>query len=107
MLLRSTHSRIPALSPIPSQRLSANFPAMSPALLDGLFWASVVSCAVAQLFILRAVFRTLPPRSPSADAPNVPMPHRLQEIVWAILPAFLLAAAFIWAWRAMHPISPQ
>ncbi len=78
---------------------------MSPALLDALFWVAVVCCAVAQLFIMRAVFRVLPPRAPSPDAPAVPMPHRLQEIGWAILPAFLLAAAFIGAWRAMHPTS--
>jgi len=80
---------------------------MSPALLDGLFWVSVVCCAIAQLFILRAVVRTLPPRSASADAPNVPMPHRAQEIAWAILPAFLLAGAFYGAWRLMHPVFTQ
>ena len=78
---------------------------MSPALLDALFWAAVGTCAVAQLFILRAVFRVLPPRSSSPDAPNVPVPHRMQEIAWAILPAFLLAGAFIGAWRVMHPTS--
>ena len=80
---------------------------MSPALLDGLFWVAVVCCAIAQLYILRAVFRTLPPRPTSVDALNVPMPHRQQEIVWAILPAFLLAAAFYGAWRSMHPVFPQ
>jgi len=76
---------------------------MSPILLDGLFWMTVVCCIVAQLFILRAVFRVLPPRSATAEASGVPAPHRTQEIVWAILPAFLLAAVLIGAWQLLHP----
>jgi len=81
------------------------FTVMSTGLLDALFWVAVVGCGISQLFILRAVFRTLPPRSLSPDAPSVPVPHRLQEIVWAVLPAFLLIAVFVGAWRVMHPVS--
>jgi len=84
---------------------SLPFCIMSTGILDGLFWGAVVCCVVAQLFIMRAVVRVLPPRSASPDASNVPMPHRLQEIAWAILPAFLLLAAFVGAWRLMHPSS--
>ncbi len=78
---------------------------MSTGLLDALFWVAVVGCAISQLFILRAVFRTLPPRSSSPDAPSVPVPNRPQEIAWAILPAFLLVAVFLGAWRVMHPVT--
>ena len=35
-------------------------PDMSTRLIDALFWVAVVACAVAQLFILRAVFRISP-----------------------------------------------
>jgi hypothetical protein len=77
---------------------------MSTGLLDAFFWIAVVGCAVSQLFILRAVFRTLPPRSSSPDTPSVPVPHRLQEIAWAVLPAFLLVAVFVGAWQVMHPV---
>jgi hypothetical protein len=78
---------------------------MSTALLDAFFWIAVVGCAISQLFILRAVFRTLPPRVSSDEASSLPVPHRLQEIGWAILPAFLLIAVFVGAWRALHPDS--
>ncbi len=76
---------------------------MSPAFRDGLFWVAVASCAVSQLFILRAVLRVLPSTDASAEPSGVPSPNRTQEIVWAILPAALLGAAFFGAWRAMHP----
>lgn len=98
---------------------------MSTALRDAIFWIAVASCAVAQLFIIRAVFRTAvrPPASdasrsdvtPGAAAPTpadlrparlVPMPRRPIEIAWAILPAVLMIAAFVGAWRLMHPDSP-
>lgn len=78
---------------------------MSPILLDGLFWTAVVCCLVAQLFILRAVFRVLPASAPAPDGSGVPIPHRLQEIVWAILPAFLLIGVFLGAWRTLHPVA--
>lgn len=85
---------------------------MSPVLLDVIFWISVACCAVAQLFILRAVFTVVAqPPSDTADATaratrsTVPMPKRTLEIAWAILPSFLLAAAFVAAWRQMHPSS--
>ncbi len=69
-------------------------------LLKPLFWVAVVCCAVAQLYILRAVFRVIPAETASA---NVPLPRRRIEIAWAILPAGLLVLVFIGAWRTMKP----
>ena len=79
---------------------------MSTRISDAIFWVAVVACAIAQLFILRAVFRVTPGASSStesiAEASGVPTPHRLTEIVWVLLPVLLLALAFFGAWRAMH-----
>ena len=86
---------------------------MRPVMLDALFWTAVLACAVAQFFILRAVLRpaTLPSVNAGVD-PGSPLPvrvqsGRVQEIVWAVLPALLLAGAFVLAWRAMHPAAPS
>ncbi len=71
---------------------------LSPAAATSIFWVAVAVCAVAQLFIMRAVFRTLP------DAPTnraVPAPRQWAEVVQAILPIGGLAALFYGAWRAM------
>jgi hypothetical protein len=82
---------------------------MSTRFFDAIFWIAVVACAVAQLFILRAVFRVTPVGSVAkgtvADASGVPTPHRLTEIVWVLLPVALLVLAFVGAWRQMHPVS--
>jgi hypothetical protein len=82
---------------------------MSTRISDAIFWVAVVACAIAQLFILRAVFRVTPSAGSSsesiAEASGVPAPHRLTEIVWVLLPVLLLALAFFGAWRAMHPAS--
>ncbi|MEO7520428.1 MAG: hypothetical protein ABIW79_01300 [Gemmatimonas sp.] len=82
---------------------------MRPVLLDALFVIAALSCAVAQFFIIRAVLRpsALPLesalRSPGADSLARRQSSRVQEIVWAVLPSLLLAAAFVFAWRVMHP----
>src|SRR4051812_17356346 len=86
---------------------------------DGIFWIAVASCALAQIFILKAVFRVTPgaaangssahgvtSSAPEGESVSVPTPHRLTEIVWVILPVALLALAFVGAWRAMHPAVP-
>ena len=87
---------------------------MRPVILDALFWTAVLACAVAQFFILRAVLRPSPLPSVNAgvDAGASPLPVRVQsgrtqEIVWAVLPSLLLAAAFVLAWRVMHPAVPS
>lgn len=53
---------------------------------------------IAQLFILRAVLRTLQTTPASS---SVPAPRRAAEIFWAIIPVFGLIAAFWGAWRAL------
>jgi heme/copper-type cytochrome/quinol oxidase subunit 2 len=86
---------------------------MRPVILDALFWVAVSGCAVAQFFILRAVLRPMAvpfadsaPSSTGADLPVRRQSGRTQEIVWALLPSLLLAAAFVLAWRVMHPAAP-
>jgi hypothetical protein len=71
---------------------------LPPAVVTALFWSAVVACVIAQLFILRAVFRTLPNLPTSSQ---VPTPHRLTEILWVVLPVGGLVAAFVGAWRAL------
>lgn len=93
---------------------------LSQNIYDGIFWIAVASCAVAQIFILRAVFRVTPPATtigstangltssaPEGEMVSVPTPHRLTEIVWVILPVALLVLAFVGAWRVMHPSLPD
>lgn len=72
---------------------------LPPALGAALFWLAVVACGVAQFFIMRAVFRTLP-AAPTSSA--VPAPRRWAEIVQVILPIAGLVALFYGAWRAMQ-----
>ena len=86
------------------------FSPMPPVLLDVLFWIAVFGCAVAQFFIIRAVLKPnagLPAesalRAPSETLPARRQSGRTQEIVWAVLPSLLLGAAFVLAWRTMHP----
>jgi hypothetical protein len=74
---------------------------LSPTISTALFWLAVVVCSVAQLFIMRAVFRTLP-AAPTNSA--VPAPRRWAEIVQVLLPIFGLVALFYGAWRAMHSV---
>jgi uncharacterized oligopeptide transporter (OPT) family protein len=93
---------------------------MSTVYRDAIFWIAVASCAVAQLFIIRAVIRTaIRPSAPSvlpAENPSpaddsrtnrsIPVPRHSVEIAWAILPIALIVAAFVGAWRLMHPGTP-
>jgi heme/copper-type cytochrome/quinol oxidase subunit 2 len=82
---------------------------MSPAVSDGIFWAGAVACAIAQLFILRAVFvpeAPAPAGSPAEAgraAGRLRRPSRPLEIAWAVLPAVGLVLLFLWAWQLQHP----
>lgn len=89
---------------------------MSTQLSDAIFWIAVAACAIAQIFILRAVFRVTPTgvtagsensSTPDGQRVSVPSPHRLTEIVWVVLPVVLLIAVFVLAWRTMHPAVPD
>jgi len=87
---------------------------VNPVVMGALFWAAVLGCAVAQFFILRTAFRPLAPDTDPGSASGteeattrsrmIPSSRRPMEIVWAILPVFLLAAAFYLAWQTMHPM---
>ncbi|BAH39621.1 MAG TPA: hypothetical protein DGD08_14290 [Gemmatimonas aurantiaca] len=71
---------------------------LPPGVSAALFWLFVAACVIAQLFILRAVLRTLQTTPASS---SVPAPRRAAEIFWAIIPVFGLIAAFWGAWRAL------
>ena len=66
---------------------------------DGLFWASVACCAVAQYLIIRSVGgqRHLP-----EPAARLPRQRSAVELLWAVVPAVALAALFVVTWRTMH-----
>lgn len=68
-----------------------------------LFVVAAIACLVAQFFIIRAVVRVVPSVTGS---PHVPAPRRAMEIAWAILPAVLIIAVFVGAWRLMSPAPP-
>ena len=72
---------------------------MSVSLSDAIFWVAVVCSAIAQLAILRSVVVS-PTSVPSADPET--RGRRVAEIAWAVLPGFVLAALFVYTWRAMH-----
>ncbi len=83
---------------------------VNPVVVGALFWTAVLGCVVAQFFILRTAFRPLAPSDadsadPAVRSRMIPSSRRPMEIVWAILPVFLLAAAFYLAWQAMQPMS--
>lgn len=71
---------------------------ISPTVAKTLFQIGVAACAIAQFFILRAVFRTLP-AAPASD--SVPSPIRWAEVFWVIIPVFALAGALWGTWRAL------
>jgi hypothetical protein len=62
-------------------------------LRESIFWIAAIICVVAEIAILRSMFRgsrvATPDRSPAVDA-EVPRGRPVAEIVWAILPAVAL-----------------
>jgi heme/copper-type cytochrome/quinol oxidase subunit 2 len=72
---------------------------MNPMLADAIFWIAVVSCAVAQIAILRSTFVA---RAGYATSPARRPATRLEEIVWAVAPAVALGTLLVFTWRAMH-----
>ena len=74
---------------------------------DAIFWVGVVSCAVAQIAILRSVLRTRRARDTGAGGGHeVPRPRFAVEVAWAVVPAIALAMLLVATWRTMHPTSP-
>jgi heme/copper-type cytochrome/quinol oxidase subunit 2 len=76
--------------------------AVPSSVLDVLFWTAAVACAIAQYFIVRAVWKVIPS---GISSPDVPAPRRALEIMWVLLPVLLLAGAFAGTWRHLHPAS--
>jgi heme/copper-type cytochrome/quinol oxidase subunit 2 len=72
---------------------------------DGLFWASVACCVVAQFFIVRSILRTHHVPGPGAS----PMPIRRGglELLWAVVPAVALAVLLFYTWRAVQHNAPR
>ena len=68
--------------------------------LQVLFWTGALACLIAQFFIVRAVWKVIPSVTGS---PSVPEPRRALELLWVLLPVVLLSAAFVGAWRNLHP----
>lgn len=63
-----------------------------------IFWIAAALCVVAEIAILRSMFRgsraVSPDRSPAVDA-DVPRARAAGEIVWAVLPAIVLLAVLL------------
>ena len=87
---------------------------MNASLAAFLFWISVAVCAVAELAIVAATARAsrraassgegVPLDVPQVDgARALPAPRRWLEILYAAVPAVILALLFVFTWRAMHP----
>ena len=72
---------------------------MKPLLADAIFWVAVVSCAAAQIGILRS---TIASRAGYASSPARRPATRVEEIVWAVAPAIALVALLVFTWRAVH-----
>jgi len=67
-------------------------------LRESIFWIAAIICVVAEIAILRSMFRgsrvATPDRSPAVDA-EVPRGRPVAEIVWAILPAVALIVILV------------
>ena len=70
----------------------------SPLLRESIFWIAAIICVVAEIAILRSMFRgsrvATPDRSPAVDA-EVPRGRPVAEIIWAILPAVALIVILV------------
>ena len=68
-------------------------------LAEPIFWIAAALCVIAELAILRAAF------APPADAgtsTSIPHSPRGTEMIWAIIPAIILALLLAATWRAVH-----
>ena len=72
---------------------------MMQSLAEPIFWVAASICVVAELFILRSAFA--PPRDAGPGAP-VPQSPRGTEMIWAVIPAIILAVLLAATWRAIH-----
>jgi heme/copper-type cytochrome/quinol oxidase subunit 2 len=68
-------------------------------LSEPIFWIAAALCIVAELAILRAAFAPPTDAGPAAPVPQSP---RGLEMIWAIIPAVILAILLAATWRAVH-----
>ena len=70
---------------------------------EAIFWIAVLSSVIAETAILRAILRVRAahPSVPPTGA-ALPRVRRGAEILWAVLPALLLALVLVLTWRAMR-----
>lgn len=64
-----------------------------------IFWIAAAVCVIAELAILRYAFF---PRSVSPESADVPHSTRGSEMIWAIVPAIVLALLLAATWRAVN-----
>lgn len=69
---------------------------------NGLFWASVACCAVAQVFIIRSVRGARYVPEPTAVMPRS---RHAVEMLWVVLPAIGLVVLLAFTWRAIQSSS--
>jgi hypothetical protein len=72
-------------------------PFTGPTLARLVFVLFAALCAVAQLFIIRAVWRT----QTESQSASVPAPRRGWELFWAVLPGALMFALFAGAFSRL------
>ncbi|MCA0377098.1 MAG: hypothetical protein LCH84_15745 [Gemmatimonadetes bacterium] len=65
--------------------------------VTALFAALLLTCLVAQVLIVRGLFRAQLP----GTSPALPTPRRWAEVAWAVLPIIGLLLAFVGAWRLL------
>ncbi len=72
---------------------------------EGLFWAAVVVCVVAQVAIFRSIaaMRSTSARSTGTAGSAPARTRSAAELAWAVIPAIALAAVLFATWRAIHP----
>lgn len=68
-------------------------------LAEPIFWVAAVICIVAEIAILRSAFM---PHADTPDSPSLPHSGRGLEMIWAIVPAIVLAILLAATWRAVH-----
>lgn len=68
-------------------------------LAEPVFWAALAICVVAEVAILRSAFM---PHPDTAESASLPHSERGLEMIWAIVPAIVLAILLAATWRAVH-----
>jgi heme/copper-type cytochrome/quinol oxidase subunit 2 len=67
------------------------------------FVGAVVASLLAHVAILASVVR----RASKVEDANVPRPHLTTEIIWALIPALVLALVFTATWSRVREPAPQ